>query len=154
CSSDLGYRADGQAGLALGLSAARSRNVEVGSKWQAQDGHRLELTLFRADTDDELAVASNTNGRSTYRNVGRTRRQGAELSWQQPLANDLELQLAWTWLQAQVRSGYLACAGSGCSVPDTLVPAGSRLPGVPRQQAQVRLQWQPRDWQWAAEVAA
>jgi len=152
--NELGYRADGQAGLALDLSAARSRNVEVGSKWQAQDGHRLELTLFRADTDDELAVASNTNGRSTYRNIGRTRRQGAELSWQQPLANDLELQLAWTWLQAQVRSGYLACAGSGCSVPDTLVPAGSRLPGVPRQQAQVRLQWQPRDWQWAAEVAA
>src|SRR5690606_19336821 len=154
CSSDLGYRADGQAGLALDLSAARSRNVEIGSKWHAQDGRQLDVTLFRADTDDELAVASNTGGRSTYRNIGRTRRQGAELSWRQPLAQDLDLQVAWTWLQAQVRSGYLACGGSGCSVPDTPVDAGSRLPGVPRQQAFARLQWQPRQWQWAAEVTA
>ena len=150
--NELGYRADGQAGLALGLSAARSRNVEIGSKWQAQDGRRLEVSLFRADTDDELAVASNTNGRSTYRNIGRTRRQGAELSWHQPLAQALDLQVAWTWLQAEVRSAYLACAGSGCAVPDTLVSAGSRLPGVPRQQAFARLEWQPRDWLWAAEV--
>ncbi|MBJ7517675.1 MAG: TonB-dependent receptor, partial [Stenotrophomonas sp.] len=37
-------------------------------------------------------------------------------------------------------------------VPDTPVAAGSRLPGVPRQQAFARLEWQPRDWQWAAEV--
>lgn len=150
--NELGYRADGQAGLALGLSAARSRNAEIGSKWQAQDGRRLEVSLFRADTDDELAVASNTNGRSTYRNIGRTRRQGAELSWHQPLAQDLDLQVAWTWLQAEVRSAYLACAGSGCAVPDTPVAAGSRLPGVPRQQAFARLAWQPRDWLWAAEV--
>lgn len=152
--NELGYRADGQAGLALDLSAARSRNVEIGSKWHAQDGRQLDVTLFRADTDDELAVASNTGGRSTYRNIGRTRRQGAELSWRQPLAQDLDLQVAWTWLQAQVRSGYLACGGSGCSVPDTPVDAGSRLPGVPRQQAFARLQWQPRQWQWAAEVTA
>ena len=152
--NELGYRADGQAGLALDLGAARSRNMEIGSKWQAQDSRRLDVTMFRADTDDELAVASNTNGRSTYRTIGRTRRQGAELSWRQPVATDLELQVAWTWLQAQVRSGYLACGGSGCSIPDTLVAAGSRLPGVPRQQASARLQWQPREWQWAAEVAA
>ena len=152
--NELGYRADGRAGLALDLSAARSRNLEVGSKWQAQDGRRLDVSLFRADTDNELAVASNTGGRSTYRNIGRTRRQGAELSWTQPLATDLELQVAWTWLQAQVHSGYLACAGSGCAIPDTPVAAGSRLPGVPRQQAFARLEWQPREWQWAAEVTA
>lgn len=152
--NELGYRADGQAGLALDLGAARSRNLEVGSKWHAQNGRQLEVSVFRADTDDELAVASNTNGRSTYRNIGRTRRQGAELSWRQPLADEVDLQVAWTWLQAQVRSGYLACAGSGCSVPDTLVPAGSRLPGVPRQQASARLQWHPDAWQWAAEVVA
>jgi len=65
--NELGYRADGQAGLALDLSAARSRNLEVGSKWHAQSGARLEAALFRADTDDELAVASNSGGRSTSR---------------------------------------------------------------------------------------
>ncbi|OJH78610.1 MAG: ligand-gated channel [Stenotrophomonas maltophilia] len=152
--NELGYRADGQAGLALDLAAARSRSVEVGSKWHAQDGRQLDISLFRADTDDELAVASNTNGRSTYRNIGRTRRQGVELQYRQPLAEQLELQLAWTWLQAQVRSPYLACVASNCAVPDTVVAAGSRLPGVPRQQAYARLQWSPGQWQWGLEAAA
>lgn len=152
--NELGYRADGQAGLALDLAAARSRTLEIGSKWHAQDGTQLDASLFRADTDDELAVASNIGGRSTYRNIGRTRRQGIELQYRQPLAEQLELQLAWTWLQAQVRSPYLTCAGSGCRVPDTRVDAGSRLPGVPRQQAFARLQWTPADWQWAVEATA
>ncbi len=152
--NELGYRSDGQAGLALDLSAARSRNFEVGSKWHAQNGTQLDVSVFRAVTDDELAVASNTNGRSTYRNIGRTRRQGVELQYQQPLAEQWELQLAWTWLQAQVRSPYLTCGGSGCRVPDTVVAAGSRLPGVPRQQAFARLQWSPGDWQWALEANA
>ncbi|WMJ71105.1 TonB-dependent receptor [Stenotrophomonas sp. 24(2023)] len=152
--NELGYRADGRAGLALDLSAARSRTLEVGSKWHAQGGRVLDISVFRADTDDELAVASNTNGRSTYRNIGRTRRQGMELDYRQPLGERAELQLAWTWLQAQVRSDYLTCGGSGCSVPDTVVRAGSRLPGVPRQQAFARLQWQPGVWQWAMEASA
>jgi iron complex outermembrane receptor protein len=152
--NELGYRADGQAGLALDLAAARSRTLEIGSKWHAQDGMQLDASLFRADTDDELAVASNIGGRSTYRNIGRTRRQGIELQYRQPLAEQLELQLAWTWLQAQVRSPYLTCAGSGCRVPDTRVDVGSRLPGVPRQQAFARLQWTPADWQWAVEATA
>jgi iron complex outermembrane receptor protein len=39
-------------------------------------------------------------------------------------------------------------------VPDTVVAAGSRLPGVPRQQAYARLQWSPGQWQWALEAAA
>jgi len=152
--NELGYRADGLAGLALDLDPARSRSVEVGSKWRTEGGTRLDLTLFRADTDDELAVASSSGGRSTYRNIGRTRRQGAELSWQQAVADDVQFQLAYTWLEAEVRSSYLACAGTGCTVPTSPVPAGSRLPGVPRQQAFARLEWTPGPWTWALEGVA
>ncbi|TGP66614.1 TonB-dependent receptor, partial [Mesorhizobium sp. M2D.F.Ca.ET.224.01.1.1] len=93
------------------------------SKWRTQQGTQLDISVFRADTDNELAVASSSAGRSTYRNIGRTRRQGAELQYRQPLGEQLELQLAWTWLQAQVRSPYLTS--------NSVVAAGSRLPGVP-----------------------
>lgn len=144
--NELGYRADGQAGLALDLSAARSRNLEVGSKWHAQSGARLEAALFRADTDDELAVASNTGGRATYRNIGRTRRQGLEASYVQPLGAQMELALAYTYLEATVRDPYVL---SGATVV-----AGSRLPGVPEQQWNARLQYRPGAWQWVAEVVA
>ncbi|KAF1013261.1 MAG: hypothetical protein GAK31_03410 [Stenotrophomonas maltophilia] len=53
-----------------------------------------------------------------------------------------------------MRSDYLTCGDSGCSVPDTVVHAGSRLPSVPRQQAFARPQWQPGVWQWAVEATA
>ncbi len=154
--NELGYRADGAAGLALDLAAGSTRNYEIGSKWRAQSGARLELALFRADSDDELAVATNSGGRCSYRNIGATRRQGAELSWQQPIGADQELQLAYTWLQATVRQPYLTCTGlpSPCNQPANVVAAGTRLPGVPRQQLFARWQWQPGPWQWAAEVVA
>lgn len=54
---ELGYRADGGAGLAFDLKPAVSRNVEIGGKWRDGRGAFLEAALFRADTDDELAVA-------------------------------------------------------------------------------------------------
>ncbi len=152
--NELGYRADGQAGLALDLAAARSRNLELGSKWHGQTGRQFEAALFRADTDDELAVASNTNGRSTYRNIGRTRRQGAEASYVQPLGDRADLALAYTYIDATVREPYRSCTSAGCAVAGTLVAAGTRLPGVPRQQWNARLQYRPGAWQWAAELAA
>jgi iron complex outermembrane receptor protein len=151
--NELGYRADGGAGLALDLRQATSDNLELGAKWRAAGGEGA-MALFRANTDDELAVASNTNGRSTYRNIGRTRRQGVEANWSQPLGESMRLQLAYTWLQATVREGYWVCAASGCAAPDTWVAPGSRLPGVPRQQWFARWQWQPGAWQFAVEGEA
>ncbi|MES2859211.1 MAG: TonB-dependent receptor [Pseudomonadota bacterium] len=137
--NELAYRADGGAGLALELRPATSRNLELGAKWRGPRGARIDAALFRADTDDELAVASNVAGRSTFRNVGRSRRQGAELSARLPLRTDWEAQLAWTWLDARFLGGFGA------------VPAGARIPGIPHQQAYLRLQWQPGPWTLAAE---
>jgi iron complex outermembrane receptor protein len=152
--NELGYRADGGAGLALDLRPATSRNYELGAKWQGREQAAATLAVFRADTEDELAVASNTNGRSTYRNIGRTRRAGVEAGWTQPLAARAQLELAYTWLQATVREGYLVCASSGCAVPNTWVAPGTRLPGVPRQQFSARWVWRPAPWQLAVEMEA
>ncbi len=152
--NELGYRADGQAGLALDLSAARSRNLELGGKWRGSGGAAFDAALFRADTDDELAVASNTFGRSTYRNIGKTRRQGAEASLQLPLGAQVQATLAYTYVEATVREPYLVCAASNCATPNTPVAAGSRLPGVPEQQWFGRVDYRPGEWEWAGEVVA
>ena len=149
--NELAYRADGGAGLALDLQPALSRNLELGAKWRGARGVRIEGALFRADTDNELAVATNVGGRSTYRNAGRARRQGAELSSWLPLGADWTLQLAATWLDARFRDAFLICTGAGCTVPSTPVAAGARIPGTLRQQGFLRLQWQPGEWTLAAE---
>ncbi len=140
--NELAYRADGDAGLALDLLPATSDHVELGMKWRDTRGATLEAAVFRADTDDELAVARNVAGRSSFRNVGRARRQGVEVAWTQPLGTHWNLHLAGTWLDAVFRDALPAPA---------LALAGSRIPGVARQQVFGRLQWQAGEWGAAIE---
>ncbi len=139
--SELGYRADGGAGFAFDLVPARSRNAELGLKLRPVDALEARLALFRADTRDELAVATSAGGRTTYQNIGEARRSGAEASLAWRPATDWRLQLAWTRVDARFRSGFLACSGVPCFEPDTPVPAGSRIPGIPRNVLDARLDW-------------
>jgi iron complex outermembrane receptor protein len=139
--NELSYRNDGGAGLNLGLDPARSRNSEVGVKWRLPSRLEAAFDLFRADTRDELAVATSNGGRSTYRNVGRARRQGAEASLSAHFGERWSARMAWTWLDARFRSGFLACGGSGCADPDVPVAAGTRIPGVPRNNLFLALQY-------------
>ncbi len=97
--------------------------------------------MFKTDTDDEIGVDSNVGGRSTFKNVGRTERQGAEAALQWPLAPGWSVYSSLAWLRAQYRDNS---AG---------IVAGRDLPGVPQQTAFAELQWRPSDgWQTALEV--
>ncbi len=138
--NELGYRSDGQAGLAFDLQPARSRNLEVGAKWRITRALEFDAAAFRADTSNELAVASNQNGRATYRNVGDARRQGVELSLSGELGHDWRISAGVTRLQARFRSGFLTCAATPCVTPTTPVQAGSRIPGVPDSYGSLRVE--------------
>lgn len=149
--NELSYRSDGQAGLALNLEPVRSDNYELGAKWHLPSGMQLEAALFRANTHDELAVARNTGGRSSYRNIDSARRQGFEASAAMPLSRELQLELSYTWLDATFTSDFLTCVAAGCTVPNVLIPAGSRIPGVAEHQGMARLHWSPGAWSTALE---
>ncbi len=150
--NEVGYRADGAAGLAFDLRPAVSRNIELGTKWRAAGGHTLEAAVFRADTDDELAVARNVGGRSSYRNVGAARRQGLEVQSDIPLGDVWQLQFAYTWLDATFRDSFPICTAAGCTTPGVQVAAGMRIPGIAKQQASMRLRWQGARWQAAVQL--
>lgn len=151
--NEIGYRADGGAGLAFDLKPSVSRNYELGAKWRARSGAHAELALFQANTDDELAVARNVGGRSSYRNVGRARRQGVELGAGLALAQDWSLELAYTYLDAVFRDSFPICTGSGCTDPATLVAAGTRIPGTARNQLSATLGWRHGAWNARLEGA-
>jgi len=144
--NEIGYRADGGAGLAFDLKPAVSRNYELGAKWRAQSGAHAELALFRATTEDELAVARNVGGRSSYRNVGDARRQGVELSAGLPLAQDWSLDVAYTYLDAQFRDSFPICTAAGCTDPTVMVATGTRIPGTARNQFSATLGWRHGGW--------
>jgi iron complex outermembrane receptor protein len=138
--NELGYRADGGSGPNFALRPARTRSSEVGLKLGAGRA-RGEVALFHADTRDELAVDTSAGGRTTYRNLGRATRDGAEWSLDLALDDAWRLQVALAWLDARYREAFLACAGPPCRVPHIPVAAGARIPGVPRTTAFVAMQW-------------
>lgn len=140
--NELGYRNDGGSGLNLGLAATRSDNFEVGSKWRWAGSNSVELAWFQADTRDELAVASNTDGRTTYRNRGRAKRRGVEAELQLSLAPDWQAHLAYTWLDARFAQPL------GGTI-------GTRIAGVPRSALDAALRWGgSRGWHAQLQLSA
>ncbi|GAB3473590.1 TonB-dependent receptor [Massilia terrae] len=106
-------------GFNFRLRPSTSMNVEAGVKALLPDHLRIDAAVFQVRTHDELAVDSSTGGRTSYRNAGRTLRQGMELSLHAGEDSGWNGQLAATLLRAVYDEGF----GN--------VPAGARLPGVP-----------------------
>lgn len=146
--NELGYRRDGGSGLNFALRPMRTRSVETGLRWEG-DAVQASLVAFRTASRDELAVNGSMGGRSTYQNTGRALRRGVEASAALPLGAGWRAGLAATWLDAHTVDAHRACTGIGCE-DAPIVPAGTRLPGVPRRQAALSLHrgdgpgWQPR----------
>lgn len=135
--NELSYRSvDGsQTGLNLGLKPATSDTFELGSKTRLGYG-LLTAALFQTNTDNELVVAQSSNGRSVYKNAGKTRRRGVELSFDQQFAENWQMKMAWTWLDATYRNE--TCDNNG-----NCTPSGNRLPGVAKNMGYASLGWLP-----------
>ncbi|MDB5987387.1 MAG: Iron transporter [Nevskia sp.] len=151
--NELAYRPDGASGLNFALQAARTNNAEVGAKWRLREHTQAGVALFQGITRHELVVATNSGGRSTYQNVDRTRRQGVEASLDTEFADNWHLQLAYTYVDATIRTRYLTCVTTGCTVLNTPVLAGNRIPGVAESDLYSALRW-GGERGWHAEVNA
>jgi iron complex outermembrane receptor protein len=134
--AELAYRPAG-AGLNLALDAATSTSVEVGLKWLPSTSQRVNLAAFAADTSQEIVVDTATGGRTTYRNASNTRRRGFEAAWDGEFAAGVTVHANYSWLDATFRDSFVT------GIPPSLVLAGSRLPGVPSQQAYGVVTWTP-----------
>ena len=124
----------------LGLKPATSTNIEVGSKWMVSDNARANVALFNINTDNEIVVQSGGTY-TTYRNAGKTTRQGAEISAETLLGNDISLFAAYTYLDAKFDTG-------------SSFNPGSYIPGTYRTQLYAEAAWkhQPVGFQTALEM--
>lgn len=136
--AELAYRTAG-AGLNFGLDASRSRHLEAGVKAIIGGRLRLNAALFDIATRDEIAIESSAGGRATFKNAGRTHRGGIELGANASLPLGFEAILAWTRLEAKFLDTFRSVAGTPAVA--VTVPAGSRLPGVPRSSLYAELRW-------------
>ena len=140
--NELSYRSGGQNGLNLALKPSTSDTLELGSKTRIGNG-LFSAALFQTDTDNEIVVDASSGGRTTYKNAGKTRRQGLELALDQQFAYDWKLKMAWTWLDATYRSN--ACGATDCN--------GNRMPGIARNMGYASFGYQPEQgWYAGADV--
>jgi len=139
---ELAYRPDGSSGFNSGLQGQTSRQVEAGSKWRG-DALDLDAVLFLINTDNEIGVATNAGGRSSFQNVGRTRRYGAEAAGGWRISPSLRAQVNVTLLNAVYRDNFLTCNAVPCTVPNVPVPAGNRIAGTQRVSGGAELAWRP-----------
>ncbi len=149
--NELSYRPGGLSGLNFALQPSVNTSVEVGAKARVADG-LLTAALFQTRTADEIVTNTNSGGRATFQNAGRTRREGVELGWLHETASHWRTQLAYTWLDATYRDGF--CSPSPCATAG-VVAAGNRIPGIARQSTFASFGYAPRDgWRAGAELRA
>ena len=145
--AELAYRRLGT-GLNLDLKPSRSINAEIGLKGRIGDYQKFTLARFETSTRDEIVIDTAAGGRTIFKNAGRTRRSGWEASWQAPLPAGFDAMLAYTLLDARYAEAFTSGAAA------TLVPAGNRLPGVPRTSLYAELQWRHFESGFAAALEA
>lgn len=148
---ELAYPASTTAnGFNTTLQPQRSRQMELGAKWREGD-LALDATLFAIRTEDEIGIAFNQGGRSSFQNVGSTRRHGAELAANWRITPAWRTQLALTALHAEYADNFLTCTGVPCNTTTgtTTVPAGNRIAGTQAASAYAELAWKAP---WAADA--
>jgi iron complex outermembrane receptor protein len=154
--NELAYRPDGSTGLNFDLQPATSTNLEAGVKTRLAGLGELTAAVFDTRTQNEIVTYNNIGGRSTYQNVGATRRRGIEMGWSQTWFDSLRAQVAWSTLDATYRNSFESCNLSPCPLASQqLVQAGNRMPGVARDSLYGSLAWAPQQgWRGGVDVRA
>nr|WP_241825892.1 TonB-dependent receptor PqqU [Izhakiella australiensis] len=126
----------------FGLKPSTSNTYELGSKTRIGFG-LLSAALFETDSQNEIVSDGSSDGRTSYKNAGKTRRRGLEVGFDQQFAWDWRLKMAWTLLDARYRSNV--CSDGDCN--------GNRIPGIARNMGYVALGYQPESgWYAGADL--
>jgi iron complex outermembrane recepter protein len=141
--NELAYRPGGQTGLNFGLLPSVSDSVEVGAKWRDTQGISATFAAYHTKTVNEIVTLTNSGGRATFKNAGRTSRDGVEATLAVPVVNGVDVYFSASAINPRYRDGFLTCTAAPCTLPATAVSAGNRIPGVPLAQAFAEVKWSP-----------
>ena len=131
--AEIAYSGAGAPAFNTSLNASRSQHYELGSKWLPNPQSRLDFSLFRIASRDELVVASSSGGNSTFKNAPGTTRSGWELSGNTLLTPHTRATLAASGIDARYSRAFTS-GGIG-------VASGNRMPGIPQSFVYAELLW-------------
>lgn len=128
--TEMAYRNQGT-GLNTELQPASIEQYELGIKWLTTN-LRGQASVFSIQSEDDIVVDQNNDGRTTYRNAAKTERQGLELETRWDISDTWSWEASYTQLDA--------------SYAGAVSIAGNRLPGVAEINAFQRITWRPNSF--------
>ncbi|MBF7683201.1 TonB-dependent receptor [Acinetobacter sp. B5B] len=134
--TEMAYRTDRLSGFNFDLLASSSDNYEIGLKTDNMLGF-FTLAAFQSRTKNDIVSAGSLEGRATFRNADQTLREGIELSWNKKLWKELTARASYSYLDATFNADIPAKGSL------TQINRGTYIPGVAKNQAFTRLEWQP-----------
>jgi iron complex outermembrane recepter protein len=141
--NELAYRPGGQTGLNFGLLPSVSDSFEMGAKWRDTQGVSAAIAAYHTKTANEIVTLTNSGGRATFTNAGRTSRDGVEATLAFPVVSGVDAYLSASAINPRYRDGFLTCTSVPCTRPATAISVGNRIPGVPLSQAFAEVKWSP-----------
>jgi iron complex outermembrane receptor protein len=136
-TTELANRPDRSGGINPDLKPQYSTTYEVGVKGLVLGRVRYDAAAFSTKVRDELIPfeVPGGEGRSFYRNAGRTHRRGGELGLGTVLG-PFEMGLSYSYSNFKF---------ARFTTEDGANYAGNRIPGIPVQQAEASVTWRHRD---------
>lgn len=131
--AEVAYKGAATPAFNTSIKASKSKHFEIGAKWLPNAKSRLDLTLFQIDSTDEIVVARNTGGNSTFKNAPGTKRTGWELSGNTLLMPNLRATLAASQTSAEFSQTFVTGSNT--------IKAGNKIPGIPQSFVFSELLW-------------
>lgn len=135
-----------------------SHTIEGGARGHWGSALDWSAAAYRTDLDDDIQFIASGEGAINagfFQNVGRTRRQGIELSGT-ARAGGLTIGVRYSHIDASFRSAFVAASPNNSSADATgaiSIRPGDRLPGVPADSLKLRADFDvDPQWSFGASV--
>jgi iron complex outermembrane recepter protein len=138
------------------LKKVVARTLEIGARGK-QGADTWSVAVYRTDLQDDIQFVSSGGAINAgfFQNVGKTRRQGVELTAGTRFG-PVDVVARYSVIAATYASAFTENSPNNSSADangDIVVPAGARIPGIPRQSLRLRFDIEPTDkWQVGANL--
>jgi iron complex outermembrane receptor protein len=143
-TTELANKENGSAGINPSLQPQYARTYETGLKGFVLARVQYDVAAFLTPVRNELVLfqVPGGNGRTYYRNAGRTRREGAEAALSSA-AGPIELGASYSFSRFRFTDYRVTTTtGTGATATTTTTSyAGRAIPGIPRHQLQGSITW-------------
>jgi len=139
-TTELANTPSGTGGFNAGLKPQQALNYEIGARGSVDGRLAYSVAVFQADVRDALIPYEIAAPRFYYRNAGRSRNRGVELSGDLSVATGVSVNVAWTYSNYRFLR-YSFTTGTATPVTHTL--DGRALPGIPQHWLHLTARAQP-----------